>query len=65
MLLDSNVLKTGGGAQSRTARVGVEGQKVLDDIKGVVREVKAWGEAKNNDDLLQNFFASAHPIHTS
>jgi hypothetical protein len=58
LVLDSDTLKTGGGANSKTARIGSEGQKVLDDTKAVLRALKAWGDEKNDNDLLQNFFVS-------
>ena len=58
-MLDSDTLKSGGGPNSRTARLGTEGQKVLGDVKEVLRALKAWGEEKNDNDLLQNFFVSA------
>jgi len=60
LVLDSDTIKTGGGVNSKTARLGVEGQKVLDDMKNVLRSLKAWGEEKNGDNLLQNFFVSQH-----
>jgi hypothetical protein len=56
LVLDSDTLKSGGGPNSRTARLGTEGQKVLEDTKSVLRSLKAWGEEKNGNDLLQNFF---------
>ncbi|KAK8858640.1 hypothetical protein IAR55_002869 [Kwoniella newhampshirensis] len=59
VVLDSDALKAAGGPNSRTARLGQEGQKVLEDSKAVLRATKAWGEAKNDDDLLQNFFYNA------
>lgn len=59
LVLDSDTLKTGGGLNSKTARIGTEGQKVLDDTKAVLRALKTWGEEKNDNDLLQNFFVSA------
>jgi len=62
LVLDSDTIKTGGGVNSKTARLGVEGQKVLDDTKEVLRSLKAWGEEKNGDDLLQNFFVSCQAL---
>jgi len=58
VVLESDVLKATGGPNSRTARVGAEGQRVLENAKGVLRAFKEWGEAKNGDDLIQNFFVS-------
>ena len=55
LLADSDTLKSAGGPLSRTARLGPEGQKVLDKTKAVLHATKQWGEAKNADDLLQNF----------
>ncbi|WWD18547.1 hypothetical protein CI109_103000 [Kwoniella shandongensis] len=59
VVLDSDTLKAAGGPNSRTARLGPEGQRVLEDSKAILRATKAWGEAKNDDDLLQNFFYNA------
>ncbi|WVR06390.1 hypothetical protein IAU60_003421 [Kwoniella sp. DSM 27419] len=59
LILDSDTMKAAGGPNSRTARLGTEGQRVLEDSKNVLRAAKAWGEAKNDDDLLQNFFYNA------
>lgn len=59
LVLDSDTLKTSGGANSKTARLGTEGQKVLEDTKNVLRALKAWGDEKNGDDLIQNFFYNA------
>ncbi|WVF68948.1 hypothetical protein IAT40_003722 [Kwoniella sp. CBS 6097] len=59
VVLDSDTLKAAGGPNSRTARLGAEGQRVLEDTKSVLRAAKAWGESKNDDDLLQNFFYNA------
>jgi hypothetical protein len=54
LAIGSDVLKPGGGAGSRTARLGEEGQQVLSDVKDVLERVKRWGEEKNGDDLCQN-----------
>ncbi|KAK4684203.1 hypothetical protein P7C73_g5994, partial [Tremellales sp. Uapishka_1] len=59
VILDSETLRSTGGPNSRTARLGAEGQNVLENGKGVLAAIKAWGEAKNGDDLLQNFFYNA------
>ncbi|WWC62487.1 uncharacterized protein I303_105083 [Kwoniella dejecticola CBS 10117] len=59
VLLDSDALKATGGPNSRTARLGNEGSRVLENLKDVLRSAKAWGDAKNDDDLLQNFFYNA------
>lgn len=59
LLVESDTLKAGGGPQSRTARLGPEGARVLENVKGVLRAFKQWGEEKNGDDLLQNFFYNA------
>ena len=56
LIADADTLKAAGGPQSRTARLGPEGQKVLENVKAVIQATKQWGEAKNGDDLLQNFF---------
>ncbi|WWC88740.1 uncharacterized protein L201_003653 [Kwoniella dendrophila CBS 6074] len=58
-VLESDTLKATGGPNSRTARLGNEGARVLENLKDVLRATKAWGEAKNDDDLLQNFFYNA------
>ena len=58
VVLDSDTLKAAGGTASRTARLGPQGQKVLENFKGVLSASKQWGEAKNGDDLLQNFLVS-------
>ncbi|WWD04803.1 hypothetical protein V865_002874 [Kwoniella europaea PYCC6329] len=58
-ILESDTLKATGGPNSRTARLGAEGTRVLEDLKGVLRAAKKWGEEKNDDDLLQNFFYNA------
>ncbi|WRT67840.1 uncharacterized protein IL334_004814 [Kwoniella shivajii] len=58
-VLDSDTLKATGGPNSRTARLGAEGSRVLENLKDVLKATKAWGEAKNDDDLLQNFFYNA------
>lgn len=55
---ESDVLKAGGGPNSRTARMGPEGQRVLENVRAVLRAFKQWGEEKNGDDLIQNFFVS-------
>ncbi|KAJ9122286.1 hypothetical protein QFC22_001707 [Naganishia vaughanmartiniae] len=59
LVLQSDSLKSTGGPSSRTARLGEEGARVLDDFKGVLTAFKAWGEEKNKDDLLQNLFYNA------
>ena len=56
LIAESDTLKAGGGPTSRTARLGSEGQRVLDASKDVLRSFKAWGEEKNGDDILQNLF---------
>lgn len=56
---ESDVLKAGGGPNSRTARMGPEGQRVLENVRAVLRAFKQWGEEKNGDDLIQNFFYNA------
>lgn len=55
LIAESDTLKSAGGPQSRTARLGSEGQKVLENVKAVMNATKQWGEVKNGDDLLQNF----------
>jgi len=55
LLAESDTLKAAGGPHSRTARLGPEGQKVLENVKAVINATRQWGEAKNGDDLLQNF----------
>lgn len=55
---ESDVLKASGGPLSRTARMGPEGQRVLDNVRNVLRAFNAWGEEKNGDDLIQNFFVN-------
>lgn len=57
-VVSSDVLKATGGPSSRTARLGEEGSRVLEDLKNVLRAVKKWGEEKNGDDLLQNILYS-------
>lgn len=59
LVLHSDSLKSTGGPSSRTARLGEEGARVLDDFKDVLKAFKAWGEEKNKDDLLQNLFYNA------
>jgi hypothetical protein len=54
IILRSDTLKSTGGPTSRTARLGSEGQRVLDHLKDVLQAFKAWGEEKNGDDILQN-----------
>lgn len=58
LVVESDTLKAAGGAASRTARLGPEGHRVLENFKQVLRAFKAWGEEKNGDDLIQNFFVS-------
>ena len=55
VIVESDTLKSAGGPQSRTARLGPEGQKVLENLRAVINATKQWGDAKNGDDLLQNF----------
>jgi len=59
VVLESDTLKAAGGPNSRTARLGPEGQQVLKNLRHVLSATKAWGEAKNGNDLLQNFFYNA------
>ncbi|ORY25632.1 hypothetical protein BCR39DRAFT_543419 [Naematelia encephala] len=59
LILKSDTLKSTGGEHTRTARLGPEGQRVLENVKSVLAAGKAWGEAKNGNDLLQNFFYNA------
>jgi hypothetical protein len=56
VVLNSDTLKATGGPGSRTARLGVEGQRVLEKTQGVLAALRDWGAEKNGDDLLQNFF---------
>jgi hypothetical protein len=56
LVIDSDTLKAAGGSASRTARLGNEGQRVVENSKSVLAALKAWGDDKNGDDLLQNFF---------
>lgn len=58
VVIESDTLSVGGGPNSRTSRLGGEGQRVLEGVKGVLAAAKAWGEEKNDDDLIQNFFVS-------
>lgn len=58
LVAESDVLKASGGPLSRTARLGSDGQLVLDNLKNVLNTFKQWGEEKNGDDLIQNFFVS-------
>lgn len=60
LIAESDTLKAAGGPLSRTARLGPEGQKVLENVKAVLNATKKWGEAKNGDDLLQNFLVRPH-----
>jgi hypothetical protein len=62
VVLESDVLKSGGGVNSRTARLGEQGTRISEDLKNVLRAVKKWGEEKNGDDLLQNLFHNASQI---
>ena len=59
LVLQSDALKSTGGPSSRTARLGEEGARILDDFKDVLKAFKAWGEGKNDKDLLQNLFYNA------
>lgn len=59
LVLQSDALKSTGGPSSRTARLGEEGARILDDFKDVLKAFKAWGEGKNEKDLLQNLFYNA------
>jgi hypothetical protein len=59
---ESDVLKASGGPLSRTARMGPEGQRVLDNVRNVLRAFNTWGEEKNGDDLIQNFFVGHKSI---
>ncbi|RSH91097.1 hypothetical protein EHS25_010273 [Saitozyma podzolica] len=59
VILRSDTLKSTGGPTSRTARLGAEGQRVLDQLKDVLQAFKAWGEEKNGDDILQNLLYEA------
>ncbi|KAG7570921.1 hypothetical protein FFLO_01119 [Filobasidium floriforme] len=62
VVVNSDVLKSGGGPNSRTARLGEEGTRLSEDFKNVLRCLKKWGEEKNGDDLLQNLFHNASHI---
>lgn len=62
VIVSSDVLKSGGGPNSRTARLGDEGYRVTEDVKNVLRALKQWGEEKNGDDLLQNLMYTASNI---
>lgn len=62
VVLDSDVLKSTGGPNSRTARLGEEGSRVAEDYKKVLSLLKKWGEEKNGDDLLQNLLYTASSI---
>jgi hypothetical protein len=62
VVLGSDVLKSGGGVNSRTARFGEEGTRVTEDFKDVLKALKNWGQEKNGDDLLQNLFYNASNI---
>ncbi|KAJ9113527.1 hypothetical protein QFC20_001878 [Naganishia adeliensis] len=59
LVLQSDSLKSTGGPSSRTARLGEEGSRILEDFKDVLKAFKAWGEGKNQEDLLQNLFYNA------
>ncbi|ORX33457.1 hypothetical protein BD324DRAFT_639861 [Kockovaella imperatae] len=59
LVLDSDVLSVNGGVGSRTARMGAQGQDILNKVKAVLNAVQAWGDEKNGDDLLQNLFWEA------
>lgn len=59
LVLQSDSLKSTGGPSSRTARLGEEGSRILEDFKEVLKAFKAWGEGKNQEDLLQNLFYNA------
>ncbi|EIW73522.1 hypothetical protein TREMEDRAFT_59695 [Tremella mesenterica DSM 1558] len=59
IVIESDTLKPTGGPNSRTARLGQEGQRVLENLKEVLRAVKSWGEEKNKENLIQNFFYNA------
>jgi hypothetical protein len=65
LVVNADTLKPSGGANSRTARLGAEGQRVLENVKGVLSASKAWGEDKNGDDILQNLFVSDVIISTA
>ena len=56
LVIDSDTLKASGGPNTRTARLGAEGSRVLENVKNVLQASKAWGDEKNGDDLIQNFF---------
>lgn len=56
LVIDSDTLKASGGPNTRTARLGAEGSRVLENVKNVLSASKAWGDEKNGDDLIQNFF---------
>jgi hypothetical protein len=60
IVAESDVLKATGGPLSRTARMGPEGQRVLDNLKNVLRTFDQWGQEKNGDDLIQNFFVCCY-----
>jgi len=62
VVLSSDVLKSGGGPNSRTARLGEQGTRLSEDLKNVLRCLKKWGEEKNGDDLLQNLLYNASQI---
>lgn len=56
LVVESDTLKASGGPNTRTARLGAEGSRVLENVKNVLQASKAWGDEKNGDDLIQNFF---------
>jgi len=58
LVVESDTLKASGGPNTRTARLGAEGSRVLENVKNVLQASKAWGDEKNGDDLIQNFFVS-------
>ncbi len=61
LALESDFLKASGGVGSKTARLGQEGTRVLESTKSVLEAIKAWGDEKNGDDVLQNlFYHSSH-----
>jgi hypothetical protein len=56
LVVNSDTLKSSGGPNTRTARLGAEGSRVLENVKNVLQTAQKWGDEKNGDDLLQNFF---------